>query len=108
MRLAEQRHRRELPRDRVLRATVRVGADGQPRPLHVKEALAAMDLSLPPPVPSDAVDCPYFTFRMVAAGALPAEPAERVVYVPATGETLLLAPGESVVLADQAFVSVVK
>ena len=86
----------------------RVGADGQPRPLHVKEALAAMDLSLPPPVPTDAVDCPYFTFRMVAAGALPAEPTERVVHVPATGETLLLAPGESALLADKAFVSVVK
>lgn len=86
----------------------RVGADGLPRQLHVKEALAAMDLSLPPPIPSDSVDCPYFTFRKVAAGALPAEPVERVVYVPTTDETFLLAPGESVALAADAFVSIIK
>lgn len=86
----------------------RVGADGQPRQLHVKEALAAMDLSLPPPVPTERVDCPYFTFRKVPAGDLPAEPTARVVHVPSTGETVLLAPGEGLALPVAAFVSVVK
>ena len=40
----------------------RVGADGKPRQLHVKEGLAAMDITLPPPVPSDSVKCKYFEF----------------------------------------------
>ena len=83
----------------------RVGADGQPRQLHVREALAAMDLSLQPPVPVESVDCPYFTFRKAAAGELAAAPAERVVFTPSTGETLVLAPGEGTTLAAPAFVS---
>ena len=83
----------------------RVGADGQPRQLHVREALAAMDLSLPPPVPAESVDCPYFTFRKAAPGELAAAPAERVVFTPSTGETLVLALGEGTTLAAPAFVS---
>ncbi len=86
----------------------RVGADGKPRQLHVKEALAAMDLALPPPVPSESVDCPYFSFRKAAAGVLPEEPVWRVVYAPATDLTLVLAPGESVSLTEASFVSGVK
>ena len=82
----------------------RVGADGRPRQLHVKQALAAMDLSLPPPVPSAAVSCPYFDFRRVAAGTLPPSDAWRIVYTPETDETDLLPPHEDAVLFKDAFV----
>lgn len=86
----------------------RVGADGQPRQLHVKEALAAMDLSLPPPTPTETVDCPYFTFRKVSAGELPAERTVRVVYTPATNVAVVLMEREGMTLTDASFVSVVK
>lgn len=86
----------------------RVGADGQPRQLHVKEALAAMDLSLPPPVPTERVDCPYFTFRKKKPGRLYADETIRVVYTPSTNVAVVLMPGEGMTLADDAFVSVVK
>ena len=61
----------------------RVDADGKPRKLHVKEALAAMDLSIPPPVPSDSVECTYFTFRKRPAGTLAPCGGRRIVYDPA-------------------------
>ena len=90
----------------------RVGADGKPRPLHVKEGLAAMDLSLPPPVPSVTVDCPYFTFEQVRGdGASPSRlspsDAWRAVYVPSTDDSCLLPPGAALELADAAFVTTV-
>ena len=90
----------------------RVGADGKPRPLHVKEGLAAMDLSLPPPVPSAGVSCPYFKFEQVRGdGASPSRlcPADvwRAVYVPSTDDSCLLPPGATLELADAAFVTTV-
>lgn len=43
----------------------RVGADGRPRALHIDAALAAMDLSLPPPVVQRDVSCEFFDFRQI-------------------------------------------
>lgn len=83
----------------------RVGADGRPRQLHVKEGLAAMNLALPPPTPGDSVKCPYFTFEKVAAGELAASSCERVVFYPSTGEVVCLAPNETLTLAAPAFVT---
>ena len=83
----------------------RVGADGQPRQLHVREALAAMNLSLTPPAPAESVECPHFTLRKVAAGELAAAPNERVVFTPATGEAVVLAPGEGMSLTAPSLVT---
>jgi mannose-6-phosphate isomerase len=48
----------------------RTDADGRPRQLHVAEALAVMDLSLPLPHPCESLDTPYFRFwRKPVAGA---------------------------------------
>ena len=74
----------------------RVGADGKPRPLHVKEGLAAMDLSLPPPVPSDSVSCPYFEFGKAGPdrpSALLDAARRRIVYELGSGDSCLLPPG---------------
>lgn len=71
----------------------RVGADGRPRKLHVKEALAALDLSLPPPVPEPAVSCRYFDFAKMPEGEVAASPHWRVVYTPSTRASFLLPPG---------------
>ena len=70
----------------------RVDSEGRPRKLHVEEALAAMDLTLPPPVPGDSVDCAYFGFRQHAAGDLPPSRAHRVVYDPVCDVLTELAP----------------
>jgi mannose-6-phosphate isomerase len=61
----------------------RVDSKGQPRKLHVKEALAAMDMSIPPPIPSDSVECAYFTFRKHSPGTLAPGHGRRIVYDPA-------------------------
>ena len=61
----------------------RLDANGNPRKLHVKEALAAMDLSIPPPVPSDSVECAYFTFRKREAGTIAPDQGRCIVYDPA-------------------------
>lgn len=87
----------------------RVGVDGKPRKLHVKEALAAMDLALPPPVPSDAVSCAYFDFRKAAAGTtVSAARGWTVAYVPSDNTCRLLAAGESFVCQDETFVAAVR
>lgn len=83
----------------------RVGTDGKPRPLHVKEGLAAMDFTLPPPTPTASVSCPYFDFRQVAEGERTVSDEWRVVYMPTRDESCLLAPGEELVLPAQAFVT---
>lgn len=44
----------------------RVGPDGRPRQLHIAEALQAIDYSLPPPRPVQAVESPYFAFHKVS------------------------------------------
>ena len=71
----------------------RVDADGRPRQLHVKEALAALDLSIPPPKPSSFVSCPHFDFKKVPKGSIALSDNWRIVYTPATGESFLLQPG---------------
>ena len=43
----------------------RVGADGRPRELHVEKSLQAIDYSLPVPVPTTDVKCPFFDFRQI-------------------------------------------
>lgn len=84
----------------------RVGLDGRPRALHVREALAAMDLSLPPPVPSDRVTCPYFEFEKVPSGTeVRAGKGWCAVYVPATGESRLLSAGENFAAPAETFVT---
>lgn len=86
----------------------RIGADGKPRQLHVKEGLAAMNVALPAPTPSNSVDCPYFTFSKVSAGTLPPSDSWRVVYTPETDDSQLLRPGETAELSGASFVTVVK
>lgn len=85
----------------------RVGADGKPRPLHVKSALAAMDLSLAPPVPSKSVSCAYFDFHAGAVASLPTD-AWRIAFDPTTGASALYRPGEAADISPSAFVTVVK
>jgi len=83
----------------------RLGADGKPRKLHVKEGLAAMDLNLPPPVPAREVRCPYFTFAQVGAGEIPPAGFWRVVYVPERNDACLLPPGVGLTFVAEAFVT---
>ena len=88
----------------------RVGADGKPRQLHVKEGLAAMDIALPPPVPSDSVKCPYFEFRKAGEdGRRKTEDGRcwRVVYDPEADDCFLLPPGEAAEIPSGAWVTVV-
>ena len=85
----------------------RVDAEGRPRQLHVKEALAAMDLSLPPPVPADSVSCDYFDFVQVPAGAVAASDLWRVLYTPSTRESLLLPPGVGATAGAPSFLTFV-
>ena len=40
----------------------RVGADGQPRELHIEKGLKTIDYSLPVPVPCKSLDTPFFRF----------------------------------------------
>lgn len=50
----------------------RVGADGRPRDLHVAQALLAMDLGLPAPVPCASLDTPFFAFSQTRlSGEMP-------------------------------------
>ena len=74
----------------------RVDAQGLPRKLHVKEALAAMDVSLPPPVPGDSVDCAYFGFSQHTGGDLPSSGRRRVVYDPVRDAVTVVEPSEFV------------
>ena len=51
----------------------RVGADGQPRELHIEKGLQAIDYSLPVPVPCKSLDTPFFKFsqeRVLGASIL--------------------------------------
>lgn len=81
----------------------RLDANGNPRQLHVQEALAAMDLSLPPPMPGDSVECRYFTFRRVEAGRMSADVHRRVVYDPSTDSLTVVEPSETPELQNPAF-----
>lgn len=81
----------------------RLDANGNPRQLHVKEALAAMDLSLPPPVPGDSVECRYFTFRRVDASKMSADSRRRVIYDPSMDSLMVVEPLETPELSNPAF-----
>ena len=81
----------------------RLDASGNPRQLHVKEALAAMDLSLSPPVPGDSVECRYFTFRRVDAGRMSADAHRRVMYDPLTDSLTVVEPSATPELSNPTF-----
>jgi mannose-6-phosphate isomerase len=81
----------------------RVDAKGMPRQLHVEEALSAMDLSLPPPVPGDSVDCAYFGFRKIAAGDVSAGDRRRVIYDCSADSLSTLEAGEEASFASSVF-----
>ena len=81
----------------------RLDANGNPRQLHVKEALAAMDLSLSPPVPGDSVECRYFTFRRVDAGRMSADAHRRVMYDPLTDSLTVVEPSATPELSNPTF-----
>ena len=87
----------------------RVGADGSPRQLHVREGLEAMNLSFPPPVPSDSVKCKYFEFFRASSSdpRSPALPFWRIVYVPSADDYFLLPPGDATEIPSGAWVTVV-
>lgn len=75
----------------------RVDADGRPRALHIDAALAAMDLSLPPPVAQRDVSCALFDFCQVDVNGtveLPASSKGVLVFV-ASGTVVI---GESVLV----------
>lgn len=86
----------------------RVDAQGRARRLHVKEALAAMDLSLPPPTPAGSVSCDYFDFGRIPPGEIGASTLWRVVYTPSTRRSLLLPPGASAVAEAPSFLTTVR
>ena len=81
----------------------RLDANGNPRQLHVKEALTAMDLSLSPPVPGDSVECRYFTFRRVDAGRMSADAPRRVMYDPLTDSLTVVEPSATPELSNPTF-----
>ena len=88
----------------------RVGADGKPRQLHVKEGLVAMDITLPPPMPSDSVKCPYFEFfkgrREQGTGNREQVRVWRVVYDPVADDCFLLSPDSNAEIPSGAWVTV--
>lgn len=86
----------------------RVDADGRPRRLHVKEAMAALDFSLSPPVPAESVSCEYFDFRKIPASRIEASDHWRVVYTPSTRASSLLPPGAAVEVGAPSFLTTVK
>ena len=60
----------------------RVGADGKPRQLHVKEGSLAIDYSLEAPQAVEAVKCAFFDFKklMLKTGETVAAPSVTVVF----------------------------
>ena len=67
----------------------RVGADGQPRELHIEKGLQAIDYSLPVPVPCKSLDTPFFKFsqeRVLGASILSTRADEFLALYTAKGE----------------------
>lgn len=67
----------------------RVGADGQPRELHIEKGLQAIDYSLPVPVPCKSLDTPFFKFsqeRVLGASILSTHADEFLALYTAKGE----------------------
>lgn len=80
----------------------RKGADGKARPLHVEQALAALEFSLPVPSPSDELETPFFRFRQEECAGECVFKAPSTSFLSVYGEKtgqLLLAPGETAVVA---------
>ena len=88
----------------------RVGADGQPRELHIEKGLQAIDYSLPVPVPCKSLDTPFFKFsheHVRGASILSARADEFLALYTAKGEidlngkriregtSILLSPGST-------------
>ena len=81
----------------------RVDKNGCARNLHVEEALAVMDVSLPPPSAVDSVNCPYFSFRICASGDLPPAERLRLIYDPVADAITELAPSASAKFGNTVF-----
>ena len=81
----------------------RLDAQGRPRKLHVKEALEAMNLALPPPIPSDSVSCAYFDFRTHSTGELAPSERRRIVYDPVSDKIIELPPFDALSFGNQVF-----
>ena len=67
----------------------RVGADGQPRELHIEKGLQAIDYSLPVPVPCKSLDTPFFKFsqeRVLGSSILSTLADEFIALYTAKGE----------------------
>ena len=84
----------------------RLDAEGRPRQLHLAEAFAAMDVSLPSPTPSDSVHCRYFDFTQEPAGATLPPGTLRIVYCPGSDALSVAAPAAHLRLAAAALVTV--
>jgi hypothetical protein len=80
-----------------------VDANGKPRQLHVKEALATMNLSIPPPVPSESAACKYFSFRKIPAGVISPSSSRRIIYDPSKDLIWAVEPGGESLLDNSAF-----
>ena len=90
----------------------RVGADGQPRQLHIEQALKAINYDLKAPESVSSVECPFFRFRTVELNGkmvLPDDGGFTVLYaakgdlvvnglVAAEGRSVLVPGGSEVVL----------
>jgi mannose-6-phosphate isomerase len=93
----------------------RVGSDGKARELHVEKSLAAIDYSLPVPVPTRNVKCPFFDFQQVEVDGevrfAPSDGAAAVFVAEGTvavnGEALgarssaVVMPGEEIVFSGK-------
>ena len=67
----------------------RVGADGQPRELHIGKGLQAIDYALPVPVPCRSLDTPFFKFsqeHVLGASILSTRADEFLALYTAKGE----------------------
>ena len=67
----------------------RVGADGQPRELHIGKGLQAIDYALPVPAPCRSLDTPFFKFsqeHVLGASILSTRADEFLALYTAKGE----------------------
>ena len=71
----------------------------------------AMNVSFPPPVPSDSVECPYFEFykerREQGSGNREQVRRWRIVYVPTADDCFLLPPDSDAEIPSGAWVTIV-
>ncbi|MBO5940728.1 MAG: class I mannose-6-phosphate isomerase [Kiritimatiellae bacterium] len=81
----------------------RIDANGNPRQLHINEAMSAMDISIKPPMPTDSVECEYFKFRKCAAGEISGSRSKRLYYDPIEDSLTVLEPQDALMLRRDAF-----